>query len=54
MVGFKHAFIVSLVAGVTLGAPILVERQGAGVGQVRSCLPCLSHVYRLESRAVGL
>lgn len=33
MVGFKHAFIVSLVAGVTLGAPVLVERQGAGVGQ---------------------
>lgn len=32
MVAFKQAFIVSLVAGVTIGAPILVERQGAGVG----------------------
>jgi len=34
MVAFKHAFVASLIAGLALGAPILVERQGAGVGAV--------------------
>jgi len=32
MVAFKHAFLVSLITGFALGAPIIVERQGAGVG----------------------
>jgi len=32
MVGFKHVFLVATVASLVSGAPILVERQGAGVG----------------------
>ena len=34
MVGFKHVFLVATVASLVSGAPILVERQGAGVGAV--------------------
>jgi len=59
MVAFKHAFVVSLIAGMALSAPILVERQGAGVGAVSPCLSCfgpwsmrLMHIRLSPKRAV--